>query len=82
MSKPQDRMVYRRPDGTWANERLDADRASSLHATQADAEAAARRMLRNQGGGELTTKGTNGRIRGKDTIAPGNEPLPPRDREH
>jgi hypothetical protein len=82
MSKDKDRMVYRRPDGQWANERNDADRASSLHTTQGKAERAAREMLKNQGGGELTTKGTDGKIRSKDTIAPGNDPNPPRDREH
>jgi hypothetical protein len=77
-----DRMVYRRSDGNWANKRNDADRASSLHATQADALSAARQHLVNQGGGELITKGVNGRIRSKDTIAPGNDPCPPRDQEH
>jgi len=39
-------------------------------------------MLGNQGGGELTVMGRNGRIRSKDTIPPGNDPCPPRDREH
>ncbi len=34
MSKDRDRTIYRRPDGTWANERNDANRASSLHGTQ------------------------------------------------
>lgn len=82
MSKNQDRMVYRREDGQWANERNDSDRASSLHRTQAAAEQAARGMLSNQGGGELITKGRNGKIRSKDTISPGNDPNPPRDREH
>lgn len=82
MSKDRDRMVYKRPDGTWANERTDASRASSVHPTQKEAIKAAREMLQNQGGGELTTKGVDGRIRGKDTIAPGNDPNPPRDREH
>lgn len=75
-------MVYRRQDGNWANKRNDADRASSVHSTQRDAESAAREMLHNQGGGELTTKGVDGRIRSKDTIAPGNDPIPPRDTEH
>ncbi|HZK11253.1 MAG TPA: DUF2188 domain-containing protein [Atribacterota bacterium] len=42
----------------------------------------ARTMLGNQGGGELTVMGRNGRIRSKDTIKPGNDPCPPRDREH
>lgn len=75
-------MVSRRADGTWQNRRNDANRASSLHDTQAEAIDAAKRMLVNQGGGELTTKGLNGKIRSKDTIAPGNDPNPPRDLEH
>ena len=82
MSKGRDRMVYKRPDGTWANKRNDAGRASSVHSTQKDAEKAAREMLHNQGGGELSTKGVDGKIRSKDTIAPGNDPFPPRDTEH
>jgi len=57
MGKGRDRTVWRRADGTWANKRNDASRASSLHRTQRQAEQAAREMLRNQGGGELTTKG-------------------------
>jgi len=82
MSKDRDRMVYKRPDGNWANKRNDAVKASSVHRTQKEAEKAAREMLHNQGGGELTTKGVDGRIRSKDTIAPGNDPNPPRDTEH
>ena len=53
MSKRQDRTVYQRPNGEWANKRNSADRASSLHRTQSGAEKAARTMLKNQGGGEL-----------------------------
>lgn len=82
MSKDRDRTVSRRPDGTWENKRNDADRASSLHRTQKEAEQAAKGMLKNQGGGELTTKGVDGKIRSKDTIAPGNDPNPPKDKEH
>lgn len=82
MAKPQDRMVFKAPDGEWKNKRNDSDRASSSHRTQRDAEDAARTMLKNQGGGELTTKGLDGIIRSKDTIAPGNDPCPPRDKEH
>jgi len=82
MSKKQDRIVFRREDGTWVNKRLEADRASSVHKTQHDAEHAARRMLRNEGGGELITKARDGRFRSKDTIPPGRDPNPPRDREH
>ena len=71
MSKGRDRTVYPRDDGRWANKRNDADRASSLHTTQRDAEKAAREMLGNQGGGELTIMGRDGKIGSKDTIAPG-----------
>lgn len=39
-------------------------------------------MLQNQGGGELTVKGLDGKIRSKDTIPLGNDQNPPRDREH
>ena len=82
MSKGRDRMVYKRADGKWVNKRNDATKASSVHTTQRSAEETAREMLHNQGGGELITKGIDGRIRSKDTISPGNDPYPPRDREH
>ncbi len=82
MSEKQDRTVYRRDDGKWVNKRNDASKASSLHNTQKDANSSAKGMLHNQGGGELTTKGRDGKIRSKDTIHPGNDPFPPRDTEH
>lgn len=74
MSKPQDRTVSRRDDGKWENKRNDSQRPSSVHNTQKEAQDAARANLKNQGGGELTTKGRDGRIRDKDTVAPGNDP--------
>lgn len=77
-----DRIVYRRAPHEWVNKRTDADRAGSVHETQAEAEQAARDMLHASGGGELITTGVDGRIRSKDTISPGNDPCPPRDREH
>jgi len=82
MSKSRDRTVYRRDKDTWVNKRNDAVRASSRHDTQQQAREAAKRMLQKAGGGELTTKGRNGRIRSKDTISPGPDPFPPRDTEH
>lgn len=82
MSKDRDRMVYKNSDDNWVNKRNDASKASSLHGTQQEAINAARSMLTNQGGGELTTKGANGRIRSKDTISPGNDPFPPKDTEN
>ena len=77
----KDRMVFKDKDGLWANERNDAGRASSRQEKQAEAVKAAKEMLQNQGGGELTIRGRSG-IRSKDTIAPGNDPNPPKDKEH
>ena len=81
MSKGRDRTVFRDKDGQWVNKRNDASKASSRHSTQAEAKQSAKTMLKNQGGGELTTMGLDGKIRHKDTIPPGNDPLPPRDKE-
>ena len=82
MSKGRDRTVYQRDDGKWVNKRHDKSKASSVHDTQKDAQQSARKNLQNQGGGELITKGRDGKIRSKDTIAPGNDPNPPKDKEH
>jgi hypothetical protein len=82
MSKGRDRIVFRNEDGMWANKRFDADKASGLHKTQGEAIKEAKEMLHNQGGGELSVQGIHGRIVSKDTIPPGNDPCPPRDREH
>lgn len=82
MSKGRDRMVYKNKDGKWVNKRNDSTKASILHNTQEEAEIAAKGMLKNQGGGELITKGLDGKIRSKDTIPPGKDPNPPKDTEN
>jgi len=74
------RIVQQREDGRWEVKAPKADRASSTHDRQADAIDRARQILGNDGGGELTIKGEDGRIRDSDTVAPGNDPNPPRDR--
>ena len=51
-------------------------------ASAEEAIEAAKEMLTNQGGGEIVVKGLDGKIRSKDTIAPGNDPNPPNDKEH
>lgn len=76
------RTVSRRQDGAWANKKDGNERASSLHATQREAERAAHLMLQHEGGGELKVKGKDGKIRSKDTIAPAHDPCPPKDKEH
>lgn len=75
-----DRIVSKTPDG-WANKRAGASKAASVHPTQAEAVKAAHKNLENSGGGELITKGLDGKIRSKDTIAK-PDPCPPRDKEH
>lgn len=82
MGKKNSRTVSRRDDGTWANQKDGGSKASSLHDTQKEAAQAAKEMLHNSGGGELKVKGVDGKIRSKDTVAPGNDPHPPKDKEH
>ncbi len=55
-----------------------AKRASAHLDTQAEAIERAREIIHNAGGGELLTHGKDGTIRDKDTIAPGNDPYPPK----
>jgi len=50
--------------------------------TQKEAADEAKIMLQNSGGGELSIKGIDGKIRSKDTVPPGNDPNPPKDKEH
>lgn len=81
MSKTS-RTVSKRPDGTWQNKRDGASRPATVHRTQKDAADTAKDMLKRSGGGELTIMGKDGRIRSKDTIPDGNDPNPPKDKEH
>jgi hypothetical protein len=80
MSKEQRWVV---PEGEkWVVRKPGADRASSSHRTQQEADRRAAEILRNAGGGERVTQGRDGRIRSKDTIPPGQDPNPPKDQEH
>lgn len=82
MSKGNNRTVHKRDDGKWGNLRNGNERDTSVHDTQKAANDAARTNLKNQGGGELTTQGRDGKFVSKDTIPPGNDPNPPKDKEH
>lgn len=81
MSKDSDRHVVPKSGGGWDVKAPNADRASSHHDTQAEALDRAREIVQNAGGGEVVTHGRDGRIRDSDTIAPGSDPFPPRDRK-
>jgi hypothetical protein len=74
------RIVQQREDGRWEVKAPRVDRASVITDTQSAAIDRARGILSKVGGGELTIKGTDGKIRDSDTVAPGNDPNPPRDR--
>lgn len=80
MSK-NDRYVTKHPDG-WAVKKPGAGRASSVHGTQKEAESRAKTVVGNLGGGEVRIQNRQGRWRDSDTVAPGNDPCPPRDRKH
>lgn len=79
--KDRDRTVFKKGE-EWVQKRNDADRVSGKHPTQKAAIDEAKGMLKKSGGGELTVTGRDHKIRSKDTIAPGNDPNPPRDKEH
>lgn len=72
------RDVVPNPKGGWDVKRPGAERASSHHDTQAEAIDRGREIVHNAGGGELRIHGKDGKIRDSNTIAPGNDPYPPR----
>lgn len=76
------RHVVPNPDGGWDVKAPASERASSHHDTQSEAEARAKEIVGNAGGGEVRIHGRDGRIRDSDTVAPGGDPNPPRDRKH
>lgn len=80
--KGRDRTVFQRDDGEWVQKRNDASRISGSHPKQEQAVKEAKGMLQKSGGGELIIKGRDGKIRSKDTIAPGNDPRSIRDTEN
>ena len=77
----KDRFVVKHPDG-WAVKGAGAQRASGVYKTQAEAESAAKRTVSNIGGGEVRIQGRDGKWRDSDTVSPGNDPCPPRDKKH
>ena len=59
----------------WAVKKQGSDRVSSVHSSQTDAWAEARRLARGSGG-EALLKGSDGRIRARNTY--GKDPFPPK----
>lgn len=66
----------------WKVLKEGAKRASELTSFQKQAEAIAKRLSRDSGGGEVVIHDLKGRIRDKDTVPPAKDPFPPRDKKH
>jgi uncharacterized protein YegP (UPF0339 family) len=66
------RHITLRPDGRWQVQTEGATRAASTHATQDDAERAAKsQALNTPGGAEVIVHGRDGRIRSSDVVTQG-----------
>ena len=79
MAGRNERHVSTHPDGGWQVTRPGGSRALRRTETQGEAINAGRDFLVNDGGGKLVIHRPTGQIRDSDTIAPGNDPFPPRD---
>lgn len=79
VSKDSNRHVVPNPEGGWDVVTPRANKASANLPTQAEAIDRAREIVESLGGGEVVIHGKDGRIRDLDTIAPANDPNPPRD---
>jgi hypothetical protein len=80
--QPTRRIVSPDPKGGYRIDAPGAKRASAKAPTQRSAQNRAKQIVKNLGGGEVTTRGKDGRIKDSDTIKPGHDPNPPRDTKH
>jgi uncharacterized protein DUF2188 len=76
-----ERHVVADRDGGWNVVRPGADRTSGHFTSQGEAIDRAREIVRNSGGGEVVIHRPSGTIRDSDTVPPGHDPFPPRDRK-
>ena len=74
--------VVKNRQGSWAVKKAGSARVSANFNRQSQAEKAAKKYAFNAGGGEVRIHGRDGKIRDSDTVAPGNDPFPPRDKKH
>jgi len=75
-------VMKKRESDVWVAKREHAERAAGTYDTQAEAEKAAKQMSANSGGGEVRIHRPDGPIRDSDTVAPGNDPNPPKDKKY
>ncbi len=79
---PNYHVIKDKDSGEWSVKKAGSDRVSGKFDSQKDAERAAKEYARNSGGGEVRIHGRDGKIRDSDTVAPANDPHPPKDRKH
>ena len=75
-------VTKRKGSDVWTVVKENSQRASATANTQAGADQIAKDFARNSGGGEVRVHRPNGPIRDSDTVAPSNDPFPPRDKKH
>lgn len=68
--------------GEWRIKKEGSERVSVYAPTQKVAEQLAKQYSANSGGGDVRIHGLDGKIRDSDTVAPGNDPNPPKDKKH
>lgn len=67
----------------WRVKKAGADRSAAIAPTQKEAEKIAKGLAHSSGGGEVRIhKPNGGPIRDSDTVAPGRDPYPPRDKKN
>lgn len=81
MGNDNRRHVVPGKDGGWDVRKPGSSRASAHADTQKEATARAKEIVGNAGGGEVRIHGRDGKIRNSDTLKPGNDPFPPRDKK-
>ncbi len=74
--------VTKNQNGGWNALRENSSRVSGTYNTQREAEAEAKKFSSKSGGGEVRIHGIDGKIRDSDTVAPGNDPHPPKDHNY
>lgn len=75
-----ERHIVPNPAGGWDVIKPHAVRPSDHFDRQGAAVDRAREIVRNTGGGEVVIHRPDGSIRDSDTVWPGKDPNPPRDR--
>ena len=74
--------VTKNQDGGWNIKKENSERVSKVVETQNIAEQLAKQYSSNSGGGEVRIHGLDGKIRDSDTVYPGNDPNPPKDKKY